>query len=41
MSKRPGAPNGPVPSASTSATANDGALGEQHLHDFQDNEKTI
>jgi type I restriction enzyme R subunit len=22
-------------------TANDGALGEQHLRDFQDNEKTI
>jgi type I restriction enzyme R subunit len=28
----------PIP---TTASANDGALGEQHLRDFQDNEKTI
>ena len=31
----------PDPNYCQRVTANDGALGEQHLRDFQDNEKTI
>src|SRR5256885_8389789 len=31
----------PEPNYCQRVTANDGALGEQHLRDFQDNEKTI